>query len=48
LEATWAQAANPTAIRKYFEKLESVIETKQIPITQIYNMDETGRQLSIN
>jgi hypothetical protein len=45
LDPKRAQAFNYTAIQDYFQKLKAIIDEKQIPWHNVYNMDEKGIQL---
>jgi helix-turn-helix, Psq domain/Tc5 transposase DNA-binding domain len=47
LEKCRAQSLNPTAVASFFEVLQEVIETYDIPPENIYNANEKGIQLGI-
>jgi hypothetical protein len=47
LEACRAQAVNRTVVSEFYDILQELVETYQIPPENIYNMDEKGIQLGI-
>ena len=47
LQQCRAHALNPTVVAEYFKILAEVINEHQIPIENIYNMDEKGIQLGV-
>lgn len=47
LEKCRAQALNPAAVKSFFSILEEVVEEYEIPLENIYNMDEKGIQLGV-
>jgi hypothetical protein len=47
LESSRAQMTNPHAIKQFFEKYKKIVYDNDILPEDIYNMDETGRQLMV-
>lgn len=45
LDPKRARSFNYTAVKDYFDKLKAIIEMHDIPVENIYNMDEKGCQL---
>jgi hypothetical protein len=47
LEKCQAASLNPTLVNEYYDLLETTIKEYDIPVENIYNMDEKGIQLGI-